>query len=169
MKMSTRAIATAGILAALAIILKTYLSFTTAEYRFTFFDIPLMISGIAFGPFVGGVAGFVTDFVYATQSPFGFSFNLMTVSSILWGAVPGLLLLVLRRVNIKTLIVIVLITSVLCFTLNSIQLYIWFGEGMFANLLPRIITMVVKWPIEVYMLKVVYERVLKPYNFALER
>lgn len=169
MKISTRSIAFAGILAALAIILKTYLSITTAEYRFTFFDIPLMISGIAFGPFIGGIAGFVTDFVYATQSPFGFSFNLMTVSSMMWGIIPGLILLTRNKLTLRSIMFIVVITSLVCFSLNSMQLYIWYREGMIGNLPARLITLAVKWPIQVYVLKVVYERALKPFKLVEER
>ena len=74
------------------------------------YDIPLMIAGVAFGPAVGGIVGFVTDWIYSTTQ--GWPIGLFTLSSILWGFIPGLLMIVLKKINVKTILVIVLITSI---------------------------------------------------------
>ncbi|XMB85502.1 folate family ECF transporter S component [Mycoplasmatota bacterium WC44] len=161
MKLSTRVIVMSGILAAMAITLK-FLSFTTLEYRFTFYDIPLMISGIVFGPFIGGIVGFITDWIYATTQ--GWPIGLFTLSSIMGGLIPGLAFMIFKNVNIKTITVTVLVTSILCFSMNTFALYQFQGAGVLGMLVPRIITMVIKWPIEVIMLNEVYKRVIVQFN-----
>ncbi len=159
MKMSTKAIVLGGLLAAMAVGLK-FSSFTLIDYRLTFYDIPLIISSIVLGPVVGGFVGFVTDWVYSILM--GYPIGLFTISSIIWGLIPGMLLIVLRRVNVRTLIIIILVTSVLAFTANTFALYIMYGSGTLANLPARILTMMIKLPIQVFAVKVIYSRVLLP-------
>jgi len=157
--MKTKTLVFAALLAAMAVALKFY-SFTTLDYRFTFYDIPLMVTGIIFGPLAGGIAGFITDWIYALAH--GYPLGIFTLSSIMWGFLPGLLMVVLRKVNVLTLIVIVLSTSVLAFLINTVALYVLLNGGIIAGLPARIITMIIKWPIQVIVLKQVYERVILP-------
>ncbi len=166
MKISTRALVGGAIMAALAVALK-FTSITTMEYRLTFYDIPLMISGIAFGPLVGGIAGFVTDWIYGTTQ--GWPIGLFTLSSIAWGLIPGLLLMALKKVNLFSIIVIVFVTSVIAFSLNTLALYSLQGTGVLAMLPARIITMMLKWPIEVIAVQQVYQRVIVPLKFNLAK
>lgn len=165
MKISTKALVTGSLLAALAVVLKIS-SFTLLDYRLTFYDIPLMISSIALGPLVGGIVGFITDWIYSIVM--GYSIGLFSISSIIWGLVPGLLLYILKDVNLKTLIVIVLVTSVLAFAANTAALYFYYGSGTLANLPLRTVTMIIKWPIEVFALKIIYSRVLLPLKMKRE-
>jgi len=166
MKLTTKALVGGAVLAALAITLK-YTSITTMEYRLTFYDIPLMIAGIAFGPFVGGIAGFVTDWIYATLH--GWPIGLFTLSSIAWGVIPGLMMLVLKKVSILNLVLIVIITSFIAFSLNTFALYQLQGSAVLAMLPARLITMVVKWPVQVIALKAIYARVLLPLKFTIAK
>lgn len=164
MKIPTKALVGGAIMAALAVALK-FTSITTMEYRLTFYDIPLMISGLVFGPVVGGIAGFVTDWIYATTQ--GWPIGLFTLSSIAWGLIPGLLLFVLKKVNLMSIIVIVLITSITAFGLNTFALYTIQGSGVLAMLPARLITMAIKWPIQVIIVQQVYARVIVPLKFNL--
>ncbi len=159
--MSTKAIAMGGTLAALAIVLKMF-SLTTFDLRISFYDIPLMISGVLFGPLVGGLVGFITDWIYSTTQ--GFPLGLFTISSILWGLIPGLLMLVLKKINVKTITVIVVITSVFAMASNTVALYQFTGSAVFAMLPARIIVMIIKWPIQVIILKQLHQRVILPLN-----
>lgn len=166
MKISTKALVGGAVMAALAIALK-FTSITTMEYRFTFYDIPLMIAGIAFGPLVGGIAGFITDWIYATTQ--GWPIGLFTLSSIAWGLVPGLMMMALKKVDVKRLVVIVIVTSFIAFSLNTFALYQFQGSGVLAMLPARLVTMVIKWPIQVIVVKAVYERVILPLKFNLAK
>lgn len=150
----------AGIFAAMGIVLKTF-AITTLEFRFSFYDIPLFIGGMLLGPGFGLIIGFVTDWIYVLIHPFAFTFNLMTVSTMIWGFIAGLAFYgKLANLNMVKLTVVIVVTSFIAFLLNSVQLYWWFGSGMFAQLPLRFITMVIKWPIQVFAIKLIYDRVL---------
>lgn len=159
MKISTKALVGGAILAALAIALK-FTSITSLEYRFTFYDLPLMIAGIAFGPLVGGITGFITDWIYATTQ--GWPIGLFTLSSIAWGLIPGLMMLIFKKVDLKRVILIVFVTSIVAFGLNTFALYQFQGSGVLAMLPIRLITMVIKWPVQVFVVTAIHHRVLVP-------
>ncbi len=151
----------AGFFAAIAIVFKTYFAVTTLEFRFTFYDIPLFLSGMLLGPGLGLIIGFVTDWIYVLLHPFAFSFNLMTVSTMLWGFVGGIFYFKRDHpVKVLPLFLIIASTSIIVFTLNSIQLYVWFGPGMIAQIPIRLITLIIKWPIQVYVIHFMQQRVL---------
>lgn len=158
---STRVIVRLGLLISMAVVLKVLFSFTISTYRFTFYDIPLMISGVMFGPIGGAIAGFGTDVGNIIYPNLATGFNLMTISSIMWGFIPGLLLFK-KNIKISNIIFTVLITSILCFGINTVQLYLWFGPQVLhvAQLAPRIGTLFVKLPIQVFVLGVLYFRVI---------
>lgn len=159
-RIPTRVMARLGMLIAISVVLKVFLSFTLIDYRFTFYDIPLMVIGIMFGPLLGGLSGFIVDWLNIMYPNLATGFNLFTVSSILWGVIPGLLLFGRKDLSKLRIVIAVVITSILTFSLNSLQLYIWMHEGMYAGVLPRLVTMLVKIPIQVFIIDVLYTRVL---------
>jgi ECF transporter S component (folate family) len=146
----------------MSIVLKSFLSFETAVFRFTLFDIPLIILGIGFGPIVAVIAGFVVDFVHMMFSPFAYSINLMTVSTIAWALIPALFF-INKKFSFTKLVIVVLITSIVCFGLNTYQLYLWTGNGIYGALPARIISLVVKWPIQIALINIIYNRIVKRY------
>lgn len=148
-----------AVLVAIAVVLKVGLSFTIATYRFTFYDIPLMIIGMMFGPIAGLIGGFTVDWINILMPNLATGFNLFTVSSMMWGLIPGLFLFK-REYSILKLIIVVFITSVIAFGINSYQLYIWTGEAMFAMLPVRLITLLIKLPIQVMLIDTLYKRVI---------
>lgn len=48
---------------------KSYLNFVNGLFRITFENIPIILSGIVFGPIAGGVVGLATDLVSYMLSP----------------------------------------------------------------------------------------------------
>jgi len=158
-RLSTRSITRLALLVSMSIILKSFMSLETGVFRFSFFDIPLMSLGMMFDPFSAIIAGFIVDFVHVLISPFAFTFNLMTVSTIMWALIPSLVLY-RKTVTLPKIIVVVIFTSLLAFSLNSLQLYLWVGEGMFAQVPLRLITAILKMPLQVMALHVLYHRVL---------
>jgi ECF transporter S component (folate family) len=144
----------AGLLAAMSFVLKLYLSFTTLDLRISFYDIPLMLGSLLLGPFIGAAIGFASDFAYITMAGFPFSF-LMALSAVMWGFLP---VLILRRNNVFFLSAAIIITSLVAFSLNTVQLYIWTGSGVFALLPLRFLIVVLKWPIQITVLKILKDR-----------
>ncbi|MCF7926294.1 MAG: folate family ECF transporter S component [Candidatus Izimaplasma sp.] len=159
--LKTHVLTRAAILVSMSVVLKIFLSFTLADFRFTFYGIPLMISGIMFGPIVGAINGFVVDWINILMPNLATGFNLFTVSSMMWGIIPGLLLYKRKELTLISIVSVTLITSVLVFSINSYQLYVWMGKGMYGALPFRIGTLLIKLPIQVAIIDVLYNRVLK--------
>jgi ECF transporter S component (folate family) len=149
-------------LIAMAVILKSFLSFETGSFRFTFYDIPMMVIGIIFGPVIGGVTGIIVDFFHMMFSPWAFTFNVFTLSNMVWAIIPGLLLFGKDLTRSRLLLTIV-IASVLTFGLNTIGIIQFQGMGAMLGTLPyRIGVLFVKLPIQFMFVEVIYERVLVP-------
>jgi len=148
----------AGLLAAMAFVLKLYLSFTTFDLRITFYEIPLIIGSIFLGPTLGGLIGLASDFAYITLAGFPFSF-ILAFSAVLWGLLPGLFI---KTVTLKRLIPVIIGVSLLTFGLNSYQLYLWAGSGMWALFPLRLLIVILKWPIQIVILTALNERLRIP-------
>ncbi len=134
-----------SLFASLAIVLKYY-AIATPIVRFSLFEMPLIIIGITYGPFRGATAGFAVDLIYSLfLSPFGFSINLFTVSSISYGLIAGLLLYK-HRFELKPFRTFLTVSTCLAiaFILNSIWLYYLSGAGMLSAVPMRLLAMVVK-------------------------
>ena len=95
--MSTSVLVKAGLLAALSIVFTRVFSFMIPlaglpALRIGFGTLPITISGILFGPLVGGLVGMVSDLVGFMINPMGGSyFPGFTLSAALEGIIPGLL------------------------------------------------------------------------------
>jgi len=157
----------AGMFVALAVVLKQF-AITTAEFRLSFYDLPLFIGGMVLGPMAGLAMGFGADWIHVLINPFAFSFNFITLSAMTWGLAGGLFY-PLKNLNRFKLTVIIIVASILAFTFNSIQLYIMAGEGMLAQVPIRLATMVLKWPIQVIAIEAIYRRVLVHTPYVLSK
>lgn len=156
-----------GILTALASIIKIVFQVTTTgSFRITFYELPLIIAGGLFGPFMGAVAGFITDVVYLIS--FGYTVSLMTVSSVLWGVIAGLVIFK-KGWTLKRIVIVILVGSLLEFLINGTQLFIWQYTGSLEEdlrvFLPqqpiRMLILVIKWPLQIVLVKIIYNRVIQ--------
>ena len=152
---SLRVLIFAGLLAAMSFVLKLYLSFTTFDLRITFYDIPLILGSILFGPITGGIIGFASDFAYITMAGFPFSFW-MALSAVTWGVLP---FIIYRKDNTLFLSLAIIITSIVAFSFNTYQLYLWTGSGVLVLLPLRLLVLGLKWPIQVLVIKILKERI----------
>lgn len=158
--LSTRGITLVAMLVAMAILLKSILSFETGSFRFTFYEIPMTFIGLLFGPIIGGIMGFVVDFFHIMFSPFAFTFNVFTISNMLWGIIPGLLLFG-RPYSRTRLIITLVITGILTFGLNTIGIVQYQGQGaMLATLPYRVAVFFLKLPLQVMVIETIYQRVI---------
>lgn len=87
--MTTKAIVCSALLAAISIVLARFLSYAPlGSVRFSFDKFPLFLSGMFFGPLVGGMTGLVAD---ATGSMMQYGFNpILCPPAILYGVFGGL-------------------------------------------------------------------------------
>lgn len=93
--LGTKTIVTLALLAALSIVLTRLLAVTVGTYRFSIGNMPIVLSGILFGPLAGALTGFVADFLGASMLGTGWTPQLM-VTPILMGLIPGVLRFLLK-------------------------------------------------------------------------
>lgn len=141
MKISTKHIVMIGLLTAISIILTRFASVMIGlVIRLSFGEIPVMLSGILFGPVVGAFTGVVADLVGFTLNSHGAAWPHpgMTVSWALIGALPVLVLRWQRRVSNFTylhLAIAVGITEVIAaVTLNTLWISQILNQGFWVLL-----------------------------------
>ena len=88
MKIKTIQIVTISLLVALSIVFGKVLSFTADPFRISFENLPIVLSGILFGPIVGAFTGGISDLLGCTMV--GYAINpIITLGSISVGAISG--------------------------------------------------------------------------------
>jgi len=157
---TTQSLTRVAILISMSFLLKSFFVLTLPSYRFTFYDMPLMVIGIMYGPIIGGLGGLIVDWFNILVPNYATGFNLFTISSMMWGIIPGLLLFGRKELSMFRIVNAVLITSIICFSINSYQLYLFMGTGMLADLPFRIATLIIKLPLQVLVLDILFKRVL---------
>lgn len=74
----------------IGIFCKTALNFGAGLFRVTFENLPIIMSGIMFGPIIGGIVGVATDIISYLLSPQMFAINLtVTIGAASVGIVSG--------------------------------------------------------------------------------
>ena len=91
---SVHALTLAAMLTAMSVVIgifcKSFLNFGGGLFRITFENLPIIISGIIFGPVVGGIVGGATDLISYLLSSQAYPPNLIvTLGAISVGAVSG--------------------------------------------------------------------------------
>jgi riboflavin transporter len=169
-RLAVKRITLVAMLTSMASVIKIIFQVTTTPgFRITFYELPLIIIGGLFGPIMGGIAGFVTDVVYLVT--FGYDLNLMTLSTMLWGIISGLVIFK-KNWKIKRIVMVIIIASILEFFINGTMILIWNYAGSwrdaFYTILPqqpiRILILFLKWPVQILLIKILYDRVVKEFN-----
>lgn len=169
--MTVKNIARISLLVAIAIVLKAYLSLETGIWRFTLYDIPLFVLGVFYGPMFAIMGGLATDFTYVMSRGWMYGFNIFTITTVVWALLPALFLF-RRKYSRLRLIGVMFITAMIAFILNTIGLEDLFGptqliflEGWIPGpLFPRVITAVLKFPLQVYFVHVLVTRLKSAYE-----
>ena len=91
---TVRALTLAAMLAAMSVVIgifcKNFLNFGGGLLRITFENLPILLSGIMFGPIVGGVVGAATDIISYLLSPQTYPINIIvTLGAAAVGLVSG--------------------------------------------------------------------------------
>ena len=143
--LSVRTLTLAAMLTAMSVVIgifcKTVLNFGNGLFRITFENLPILLSGLLYGPFVGGMVGICSDLVSYLLSAQSYPPNLIvTAGAMLVGVLSGAMGKILARRGRRTRIVLScaiahLVGSVV---VKSIGLYQFYG-------------MLVLWRIPVYL------------------
>ena len=157
-----RALATCGILAALAVALKFVASIDIGEYiRIGISDLPGMAVSVLFGPATGGIFWAVLDIVKYLVAPTGPFFPGFTISAAVNGVIFGLILyrrpLSLQRVFAAQLVSKVVVSLLI----NTAWLSMLYGNAFMVMLPARLLTNAVMLPIDTALTFVILRFVLR--------
>lgn len=87
--MTTKTLAYSAMLTALSVVLARLAGLMPNEFtRFSIEAVPIILSGLFFGPVVGGCVGFSADFIGCLFSPFGYN-PIYCIPPILYGLCAG--------------------------------------------------------------------------------
>lgn len=160
----TKLIAIAALFVSMGIVLKV-LSITTPTFRFSFFDALIIFAGLILGPIWGLLIGFSVDTLEFFLFPKGFPFSfIILISTMLTGFIPGLVVQINKALTKKNrisnwqLLLTIIITTFVAYSINTIQMYVWQKWGLLADLPARTIVMLVKWPLYFFIIKELYHR-----------
>ncbi|MCO8194237.1 MULTISPECIES: folate family ECF transporter S component [Anaerofustis] len=146
---STRKLAYAGLFIAMGMVLKMFEISVTQNFRIGFTTVPTIFSGIVLGPFYGFAIGFLSDFIQFVLKPDGGAFHLgFTLTSAMYGVIPGLIAMWLKKRNIEMnyfhFLLIMFFCEVMCsMILNTVFLVQLYGYATIAMIPQRILKAVI--------------------------
>lgn len=164
-KMNTKTLTQAAFLVALSIVLTRFGSIMVLPtLRIGVGDIPLMMTGMLFGPIVGGVGGIAADLIGIMINPQGPPHFGFTFTSMLFGVIPGLYVMFYKSKekgdpysSTNIIIMVTICMLVLSLGLNTIWLSQLYDKGVFAMLPGRAISafanIVVQSIVTIYMMR----------------
>lgn len=95
--LSTKALAYCAMLTALSVVFARLIGLMPSEsVRFSIEAVPIFLSGMLFGPLLGGCVGFAADFIGCLFSPYGFN-PIFCIPPILYGVFAGLMRPLFRK------------------------------------------------------------------------
>ncbi|WP_138160320.1 folate family ECF transporter S component [Peptoniphilus catoniae] len=166
-KLSTGVIARAAFLAALSIVLTRFASvMVTQDLRVGIGPFPIILSGLLYGPFVGGIVGFVADIVGVMINPHG-AFHLgFTLSSILTGVIPGIVYLTMLKgkkenLTLATIVACSLVGIIVHIGLDTYWLTLLYNKGAMAMLPARVIKAFIQAVISIIVIRALYKAIDK--------
>ncbi|MBC8590727.1 folate family ECF transporter S component [Wansuia hejianensis] len=153
---STKVMVQAGFLVAVSIVLTRFLVIMpTNTLRIGLGEVPLMISGFLFGPIVGGIVGAAADLTGIVINPQGPPHFGFTLSSMLWGIIPGLFVALhskrrkgdpYTKLNITVTVSICII--IISLGLNTYWLSNLYGKGFLVMLPERLMSAIISIPLQ---------------------
>ena len=161
---NTRRLVTIAFFIALEVILTRFLSIQTDFLRIGFGFLPVACVGILFGPLWAGAAYAVGDVLGMLIFPSGSYFPGFTLSAFLIGCIYGFFLYKKESSFRRILVPVLLVCMGVNLFVDTLWLNILYGQAYLALLPLRVIKCVVMVPIQLVLIKLVWEKVLKPFT-----
>ena len=149
-------ITTIGVMIAMAVILRSYLSImVTPQFRLSFEFIPIVVVAIRYGAWKAGTAYMMVDLIAFWLFPRGTYFPGFTFTAFLAGAAFGFFLHKDPSNNLKTVLAAVVVVVVIQLGLETLWLAIMFGDAYMALFVGRIIRTVIMLPLQIVSIKII--------------
>lgn len=144
-----------GLLVALSIVFTKILVFMPTEtLRVGIGKVPIMLAGFLFGSMNGGVVGIAADLVGLAINPQGPPHLGFTLSSMLWGVIPGISRNISRKLgreksysNIEIVTVVFVCFLVISLVLDTYWLSHMYGKGFIVILPGRLVSAAIHIPV----------------------
>ena len=146
----TRTLVFMALLVAMQIVLSKVVSIDIGFARVTISNLPIILSGLWFGPVVGGACGLVADVLGCFLKGYGVN-PLITLSTMVWGIIPALMKPMMKGTKTRKIVVMcvsIFITTI-CGTLvlTTLGLVLMNGYNLTAILPGRLIQWAVMTPV----------------------
>lgn len=132
---------TAAIFASLSIVCGKFLAISVGDtLRFSFENLPIILSGIVFGPTVGAFTGLVADIVGCILR--GYAINpILTLASVLIGFLAGAVYYAFAKLNshLRLMLTVLFCHATGSVIIKTIGLCIWYASPFYVTLISRII------------------------------
>lgn len=159
-RMNTNTLVKAAFLTALSVVLTRFFSIILPlaagpTIRVGFGELPITMSGLLFGPIVGGITGAAADLLGVLINPMGAYHPGFTISAFINGFIPGLLAIYYRKKTKngsfitfpRVLLAQILNGIVTGLILNTFWLSQLMGNAFLVILPPRIINVIINVPL----------------------
>lgn len=148
----TQSMVFVAILVAIHVVLTRFLAIQTPIVRIGFGFIPIALSAMLFGPFVGGLTAALADIVGMIIFPKGAYFPGFTLSAFLGGMIYGVFLYNRPKSKLNVFFAVFCISLGVNLGLNTLWISILTGEAYKVIMLPRIMTQVILLPIQTLLI-----------------
>lgn len=136
---------TAAIFSAISIVCGKFLAISVGDtLRFSLENLPIILSGVIFGPTVGAFTGLTADIVGCILR--GYAINpLLTIASVLIGFLSGAVYFIFNKLNphIRLSLTVIICHAVGSVIIKTIGLCLWYSTPFYATLISRIINYLV--------------------------
>lgn len=144
-----------GLLIAMNIILTRFLSIQTPIVRISFGFLPASLSGILFGPVIGGITCGLSDVMGMIVYPKGAYFPGFTLSGIVGGVIYGLMLYKKPKTVLNITAAVIVAAIIPDLILDTLWLKIITGKAVYAIIVPRLLSIIAMIPVKVISIKTV--------------
>ncbi len=161
--MPVRTIVHVGLLTAISVVLTRTLSLMVPiggaiGLRLSIGEVPIYLAGILFGPLAGGVTGAAADLIGVSIAGIDF-FPGFTISALLAGLVPGVLLHRRRdTLTFRQIVIVIIIAGFMVTALNTVWVNLLYGQALVVLLPPRILSRLLMIPIHSGLVWIVIRR-----------
>lgn len=151
-----------ALLLALKIILSRITGISFGIVKLTLGFIATGMTGYLFGPWLGALAGGLTDLMGFFLFPQGNYFPGYTLTSMITGLIYGILLYQKKTTFLRILVAVTLESLLCSLLLNTLWTSILFGKAFFAILPARILKNLLAIPLQTCILYLIFKYLQKP-------
>lgn len=155
----TKKLVVISLFIALNVVITRFLSYETLSIRLGLSFLPIALCSMFFGPLYGGVAAAIADFIGIMLFPKGAFFPGFTLSAFLTGATYGVFLYNQQKTILRISLAAVFIAIFINIGLNTFWLQILLDKGFFILLPARITKALIMIPIEISIIKIVWNKI----------